>query len=75
MSEPISASDMRDMYVDIYIGKGVKDPPITYRLSILENRMDRSEDLQKSTDRKFWAIIILLLTSLAGLIVDMAKHH
>lgn len=37
--------------------------------------MDRSEDTQKSTDRKFWAIIILLISTLTGIIVDIATKH
>jgi hypothetical protein len=66
---------------DLYRGNG--KPGITNRIESLENALagykefmrDELMELrtkQDSTDNKFWAIIILLITILAGLVATLA---
>jgi len=57
---------------DLYRGNG--KPGITTRLKTLEDSMERIEDLQAATDRKFWAVIVLLITILGSIITQMVRH-
>lgn len=69
------AATISRIETDMYFGD-TRKPGVTIRIERLEDGMERSEDTQKSTDRKFWAIIILLISTLTGIIVDIAtKHH
>jgi hypothetical protein len=58
---------------DLYEGNG--KPAITIRLAELESYMNDSKDRLKSIDKKFSAIISLLLATLAGVIVDIATKR
>ena len=66
--------EINRIVVDMYHGDARK-AGVTTRLENMENRMEGMESLQQSTDRKFWAIILLLISSLAGITVDILTHR
>jgi hypothetical protein len=57
---------------DLYRGNG--QPGLTTRMAQAEGRITNVEKVQASIDAKFWAIILMLLVTLAGLAVDIAVH-
>ncbi len=61
---------------DLYRGNG--KPGLTTRMQQAEDRMDSHEDCMDTfderitgIDKKFWAIILLLLTLLGGVLTDV----
>lgn len=68
--ESISSMVMRHEK-DLYRGNG--KPGICTRMETGEDRMDGIESRQDKIDTKFNAIIILLITILAGLVTSMVR--
>lgn len=54
---------------DVIHGNGL--PGLTTRMAIQEERMDKTDKNVKSIDNKFWAIVLMLITVMAGLAVDI----
>jgi hypothetical protein len=81
---PLSGSDHEHrigrLEKDMWHGNG--KPGLTTRMQQAEDALSATkiniEDTNKrisSTDRKFWAIILLLLTLLGGLAMDLVKAY
>jgi hypothetical protein len=58
---------------DVIHGNGL--PGLTTRMAMGENRMENIEQKQKSIALQFWAIIILLMSTLTAVIVDLTVRH
>lgn len=74
------ASLVRRHDKDLYRGNG--KPGLTTRMARQEDamevaidRLDKSDKRQDRTQSMFWAIILLLLTILGGVITDAVKVH
>lgn len=68
------------VYSDMYFGTGSL-PGITSRMKSAEERQDAMDDRcerqdkrLEGTEKKFWAIILLLITILGGVITTAVKH-
>ena len=54
------------LYMDMYIGEGKSNPPMTTRLSLLEDQMEKiNRNLAKIT----WLLVAMLLTTIGELIM------
>ena len=54
------------LYVDMYIGEGKSNPPMTTRLSLLEDQMEKiNRNLAKIT----WLLVATLLASIGELVM------
>jgi len=59
---------MRQIYVDMYLGRGKENPPVTLRLSRLEDDMADVKERQTTQVRLSWAILIALITTLLSVV-------
>lgn len=57
---------------DLYHGNG--KPGITNRLQVIEDDVSRSAEQVEFLDKKFWAIILLLLTILGTVIGELLRR-
>lgn len=71
---------LEKVFKDVYFGNG--KPGLTTRMETAENcleahgeRMDASDKRQDAVDKKFWWIIVLLVTTIVGISVDIAKSR
>lgn len=55
------------MYEDMYLGRDKENPPITVRLTRLEDFMEK---IEKSIARLFWIVVAAVVTFIA----DVAFH-
>ena len=54
------------LYMDMYIGEGKSNPPMTTRLSLLEDQMEKiNRNLAKIT----WLLVATLLASIGELVM------
>lgn len=62
------------MHNDLYYGDARK-PGLTVRMQQQEDGLHETRTELRSVDRKFWAIILLLLTTLGGVATDLAVRR
>lgn len=66
-SDPELARRVSKMYVDMYEGQGRENPPITSRLALLEESVDK---INSNLSRMVW----LLLSILGAAVGNIALH-
>lgn len=67
-----SAELMNKTINDVYFGDA-RRPGLTTRTETLEERADGSDRAQGTTDKKFNAILVLLITLLGGVVTELIK--
>lgn len=72
--------DVRQMHKDIYLGDNRK-PGLTTRMqqaedcdAVAESRMNAQDKRMDGQDAKQWAIILLVVTCLGGIVAELIKH-
>jgi hypothetical protein len=75
------ASTVRRLEQDVWHGDNRK-PGLTTRIQQAEDRLDSGDRRMSAQDKRIdgfanmgWAIILLLLTILGGVVTDIARHH
>ena len=58
------------LYMDMYIGEGKANPPMTTRISLLEDQMDK---INKNLSKITWLVVATLLTTLGEFILRGVK--
>jgi hypothetical protein len=56
------------MYVDMYLGRGKNNPPVTLRLSRLEDDVEEVKGRSARQERLAWSILVGLIMVLAAVI-------
>lgn len=64
--DAVSPADLRKMYVDMYLGADKDNPPITVRLALLEDWMDK---MAKNISKLVWLMAGTGLVVIGDLIV------
>jgi hypothetical protein len=65
--------DFKRLRQDMWFGNG--KPGVTSRLNTLEGDVVNLKEAQADANKKFWAIIILLIASIVGAATDMITHR
>lgn len=66
-----SLDKFHKMYVDMYIGEGKDNPPMTTRMALAEDRLER---MGKNLNKALWLAVSTLL-ALAGEIIARLVPH